>query len=38
MDKITRAGERIVSLTARPETIKDAAMVILLGAEDFPLE
>ncbi|MGA7697505.1 MAG: hypothetical protein WCA76_20935 [Candidatus Sulfotelmatobacter sp.] len=31
MDKITRLDERIVSLTARPETIEDAALVILLG-------
>src|ERR1700691_1148055 len=31
LDKITRIDERIVSLTARPETIEDAALVILLG-------
>jgi hypothetical protein len=31
LDKITRLDERIVSLTARPETIEDAALVILLG-------
>ena len=31
MDKITRIDQRVVSLTARPETIEDAALVILLG-------
>ncbi|HKT88117.1 MAG TPA: hypothetical protein VJQ59_06760 [Candidatus Sulfotelmatobacter sp.] len=35
LDKITRIDERIVSLTARPETIEDAALVILLGQRTF---
>lgn len=30
-DSITRIDERIVSLAACPETIEDAALVILLG-------
>ena len=35
LDKITQIDERIVSLTARPETIEDAALVILLGQRTF---
>jgi hypothetical protein len=31
LDKKAWIDERIVSLTARPETIEDAALVILLG-------
>jgi hypothetical protein len=31
LDKITRIDERIVSLTARAETIEDAVLVVLLG-------
>jgi len=35
LDKITRIEGRIVSLTARPEAIEDAALVILLGQRTF---
>ena len=31
LDKITRIEERVVSLTARPDTIGDALLTILLG-------
>jgi len=31
LDKITRTEDRIVSLTARPATIEDAALLVLLG-------
>jgi hypothetical protein len=30
-ENVTRIGEQIVSLPALPETIEDAALVILLG-------
>ena len=35
LDKVTRIDERVVSLTARPETVEDALLVILLGQRTF---
>ena len=35
LEKVTRTDERVVSLTAHPETIEDAVLVILLGQKTF---
>jgi hypothetical protein len=35
LDKVTRVEDRVISLTARPETIEDALMLILLGQRTF---
>ena len=35
LEKITRVEDRVVSLTARPETVEDALLVLLLGQRTF---
>ena len=35
LEKITRVDDRVVSLTARPETIEDALLLLLLGQRTF---